>query len=464
MAGIVRLLCFVVIVVAALWAVITRNEEDTKDVRYVLVIDAGSAGSRVHIYEFSHESDNPELVSETFDYVIPGLSSYAESPQEAARSLDPLIETAIKAVPEQYHSSTPIAVQATAGLRLLKDSQGSRIMEAVYSRLRKSSPFVVDGDMVGILDGKHEGVYAWTTVNYLLGNLNQNIASTGGRTAAVFDLGGASTQIVFEPNLAVYPESVARRALGQADHMYQFRFGNQTHVLYQHSHLGYGLMEARKNIHRIITEEAISRDKLTSEMHVHQGQVLLNPCVSVGLNRTVEVDISDALDIEHLIRLSMMGPDRAQPSECIEYAKKSLNLDKECHDGFCGFNGVYQPSLSETFSNEDIYIVSYFYDRISPLNMAQSFPLVELQLLTEKVCKGADYWQEFDDDTVFELVDRPEWCLDLAYMFSMLHYGYGIPLYRHVTIAKQVDGYGLSWALGLALQMLQQPVQTVEYD
>ena len=46
------------------------------------------------------------------------------------------------------------------------------------------------------MDGKDEGVYAWITTNYLLGNIG---SSEKLPTAAVFDLGGRFTQIVFEP-------------------------------------------------------------------------------------------------------------------------------------------------------------------------------------------------------------------------------------------------------------------------
>ena len=41
-----------------------------------------------------------ELDSDTFEQLKPGLSAYPEDPQAAALSLNPLLETAMKTVPE----------------------------------------------------------------------------------------------------------------------------------------------------------------------------------------------------------------------------------------------------------------------------------------------------------------------------------------------------------------------------
>ena len=45
-------------------------------------------------------------------------------------------------------------------------------MDEVRSHLEKDYPFaVVSEDGISIMDGKDEGVYAWVTANYLLGNI-----------------------------------------------------------------------------------------------------------------------------------------------------------------------------------------------------------------------------------------------------------------------------------------------------
>lgn len=53
---------------------------------YGLMIDAGSTGTRIHIFEFSHDTKNPaspfKLENEIFMEVKPGLSDYAQRPVE----------------------------------------------------------------------------------------------------------------------------------------------------------------------------------------------------------------------------------------------------------------------------------------------------------------------------------------------------------------------------------------------
>ena len=69
-------------------------------VRYAIVFDAGSTGSRIHVFKFSMEDGELKLESDTFEQLKPGLSSYADDPQKAAESLKPLLETAVKTVPK----------------------------------------------------------------------------------------------------------------------------------------------------------------------------------------------------------------------------------------------------------------------------------------------------------------------------------------------------------------------------
>ena len=56
--------------------------------RYAVVIDAGSTGSRVHAFAFAETADGGlDLLSDTFEQLKPGLSSYAAEPAKGAASL-----------------------------------------------------------------------------------------------------------------------------------------------------------------------------------------------------------------------------------------------------------------------------------------------------------------------------------------------------------------------------------------
>lgn len=134
------------------------------------MIDAGSTGSRIHVYKFHNCFAAPTLEHETFEQIKPGLSSYPHDPQKAAESLDSLLDLAVAEIPKELQSCTPLAVKATAGLRLLGEAQSRAILEAVEKRINSKYPFPLPAeDGVIIMEGKDEGVYAWITTNYLLG-------------------------------------------------------------------------------------------------------------------------------------------------------------------------------------------------------------------------------------------------------------------------------------------------------
>jgi len=134
------------------------------------VIDAGSTGTRVLAFQF-HEtiSDrNLKLRDEIFVEVKPGLSAYAEDPAGAAKSVETLLQKAREFIPREAWATTPIALKATAGLRLLPKEKADGILEAVEAVVG-SSGFAATKDSVGIMDGVDEGIFSWFTVNFLLG-------------------------------------------------------------------------------------------------------------------------------------------------------------------------------------------------------------------------------------------------------------------------------------------------------
>ena len=285
--------------------------EDARLVQYALMIDAGSTGSRIHIYKFNNCGPSPAYEYEVFKQTKPGLSDYGEDPLGAAQSLDVLLDEAVNVIPQALWSCTPVAVKATAGLRLLGATESAAILDAVKHRLHEKYPFaVVERDGVVIMDGSDEGVYAWITTNYLLGTIRPDspvsIAATtpgGPSTYAVLDLGGASTQIVFEPS---FGEGKPNAAFVQGEHKYELNFGGKSYILYQHSYLGYGLMRARKSIHRLVEFMASFNQSPSDEPTRPTGDIP-NPCLAKGTSRIVQLDA--ALPGEEVRNVTMVGRD-----------------------------------------------------------------------------------------------------------------------------------------------------------
>ncbi|GKZ86416.1 guanosine-diphosphatase [Aspergillus niger] len=441
----------------------TKPHDPSKPlIQYALMIDAGSQGSRIHVYRFNNCGPTPELENEVFEQTEKrqggsGLSAYKEDAEGAAKSLDPLMQVALKSVPADYQSCSPIAVKATAGLRMLGPEMSQRILEAVRTRLETVYPFpVVSREQGGvqIMDGSDEGVYAWITTNYLLGKIGGPDETP---TAAIFDLGGGSTQIVFQPTFPKSPSGGMPEHLADGDHKYSLQFGGRHFDLYQHSHLGYGLMAARDAVHKAIVDAKLAASPVDMSW---LKQPISNPCIGPGMERDVELTFDNDHPLAGKVTVKMVGPKQGASAapQCRGLTEKILNKNADCKLAPCSFNGVHQPSLEKTFAREDVYIFSYFYDRTKPLGMPDSFTLDELHQLTSTVCAGEPAWNIFEgvEDALPQLRDRPEWCLDLNFMLGLLHTGYEMPLSREVKIAKKIKNNELGWCLGASLPLLSQ--------
>ncbi|BGP18013.1 hypothetical protein JCM10213_005052 [Rhodosporidiobolus nylandii] len=428
-----------------------------KATTYAIMIDAGSTGSRLHLYTFSHCDPDPaalpKLEHEDFLTTKPGLSSYAGRPKDAAESLRGMMQQAFDKVPEKERGCTPIAVKATAGLRILGPKQSNEILSEIERWLNDEWPFVVGKDGVVVMDGRDEGVYAWITINFLLGLIGPNQPASAG-SAAVMDLGGASTQIVFEPIF----DPISQDSLAPGDHVYDLSFAGAPHVLYQHSHLGYGLMQARRAVHNLVAfsyvwqsapkGQPVEWERLTEKDRIH------NPCVFKGETKVVSLDPPGRTPVN----VTMEGTG-AGFEACRRVVEVMIAKDAACEHPPCAFAGVYQPKMAEVFAAGKVWALSYFYDRIAPLGLTSPFSISSLRQLTADVCAGksSPSWSRFkgNKEAMFELSDRPEYCLDLTFMYSLLSLGYELEEERQVWMGKKVGDVELGWALGAALALVE---------
>ncbi|CAE6446949.1 unnamed protein product [Rhizoctonia solani] len=436
----------------------SAHSPDKKLVQFALMVDAGSTGSRIHVYKFNNCKPTPSLEYEVFKMNRPGLSSYKDDPSAAARSLDELLDVAVKAVPKEFQNCAPVEVKATAGLRLLGHDTAQAILDAVRTRLRTQYPFPVSSraSAVEIMDGRDEGVYAWLTANYLLGTLDSSKSTSKSlvETYAVLDLGGASTQIVFEPT---FPDT--HQTLLDGEHKYELTFAGRTHTLYQHSYLGYGLMQARRSVHNLV-------GFMWEFTHPNEGDIVrakvANACLNRGSQRDVELE---GVSGSKARKVTMIGADVGSFEACKRVLELVMAKDAICQTKPCSFNGVYQPSILDTFPTGGILALSYFYDRIFPLlppsqtspSKPITLPINQIATMAKHAC--ADNKAYFPADGQKELEDRPESCLDLTFLYVLLRLGYEFEEDRVVGVEKKVAGTELGWCLGAAIAMLDAKIE-----
>lgn len=375
--------------------------------RYGVMLDAGSTGSRVHAYEFDyHPTGSVELLDELFVETKPGLSSFKADPKAAAESLRPLLDAAVKKIPTEALRCTPVELKATAGLRLIGAEHAEAILEAVRA-LFKEYPFAIGGPNAAIvMDGKDEGPYAWMTVNFLLETLN---AKAKKRPAAIIDMGGASTQIVFKPDDDALMKSV------EPDKTFIVSTEGYDAKIYTHSHLGYGLKQAGKRMMSVAKQRAFA-------------------CLPVGTTETID-GVEAAND-----EVKQSFPD------CLAIADKILNKHLPCPKS-CSFNGVPQPQLTSAFSGE-LYVFSYYYDRMSAFLGEDGVSSVgALRKMAEGVCGNEGEYASHNKGTM---------CMDLTYLYSLLRTGYDLPESTTLYVKKKIKGIETAWTLG-AMMVAMKP-------
>lgn len=401
----------------------------TPKTQFAIVIDAGSTGSRVHIFKFTYKKTGTlELNFDEFQQLKPGLSSYPDDPQAAANSLAPLVDLALKTVPKDQQSSTPIMVGATAGLRLLPGNKADVILAEVRTWLRQF-PFTFKDDDVKILSGVDEGAFAWLTLNYLLGKLG----GPHSKTVAAIDLGGGSVQEAF----AMSQEEA--KAAPKADYITKLRGGGQEYTVYVYSYLGYGLMAGRAAV--------LSEDPNGPQDDSH-------PCVAKGYSGKYEYGGKTIPAIGH--------DQGAKHGECISTVLTALKNDAKCGapQKQCSFGGAWGgPRVPSIF-----YVSSYFFDRAHEAGLITDAEANEAMVAPrhfKDIAKKACDLHVDHVETQFPRVQephRPYFCLDLTYAHTILTHGFKIAEEKEVTLVKRVkyknEFIEAAWPLGAAINML----------
>ncbi|EGT40234.1 hypothetical protein CAEBREN_28059 [Caenorhabditis brenneri] len=386
---------------------------------FTIVIDAGSTGTRLHLYQSKRKYSkrfhiiHAQIIFIPFQ-VKPGLSSFAKSPSSAADSLEPLLQRARKEVPHFMWEKTPITLKATAGLRLLPGDMADDILEKVEERVFNSGFFAAFPDAVNVMPGSDEGVYSWFTLNILLETLFTDEPSVGNkpaahRSVAAFDLGGGSTQLTYWPNNeAVFSEHIGyKRDIDFFGH----------HIrLFTHSFLGNGLIAARLNILQMETDNEIES--------AHQ---LFTSCLPEGFQLT---------EWEYALKFwNINGTSSHSFATCYDIAKKFVESSEIMH-------------LKE-LKGSPIYLFSYFFDRAlnSGLVKGNDGGQIELRQFKEAAeiaCQRGP--SEIDDGSHW----MPWQCLDLTYIYSLLKDGYEFEDNQPIVLAKKIKGMEVSWGQGLA--------------
>ncbi len=176
--------------------VIPSQSAIAAEVTYVSVIDAGSSGSRIALYEDgSQPLGSPNRLMEKKPSVPP-LSDFESNPNEAGpKGIGPLLDEldAYLLTKGIDKSSVSVSVLATAGLRNVeqRDPAAEAAIIASVTAYIPTRGYVV-GE-VTIMSGQREALYAWIDANASDGTLDD-----GDNNIGIVEIGGSSAQVAFQ--------------------------------------------------------------------------------------------------------------------------------------------------------------------------------------------------------------------------------------------------------------------------
>ncbi|KAJ1678759.1 Guanosine-diphosphatase, partial [Spiromyces aspiralis] len=271
-------------------------------------------------------------------------------------------------------------------------------------------------------------------------------------TAGIFEMGGASTQIVFEPLTRSFDDSAITPVKFPSDYLAAIDISGQTHKLYQHSYLGYGLDEARRQAYELLAAEAARNNRNSIDSPCFPDTFTENFVLGESMVRIYgNSSATLAADTDQQAALAHLNYER-----CSKLVRKILKKDHPCNTAPCSFNGVSQPRLSESLLKEQpFYVTSFFYDIASQFGLDTKFTPREFENLAKKVCQHDP--SMFADAKGGEFLrSRPITCIDITYLVSILLDGVEMPPERTLSTAMTIDGFQNNWGLGVALSMLNQ--------
>jgi Golgi nucleoside diphosphatase len=206
---------------------------------YAVFIDAGSTGSKLHVFRYNETASLPDIKDIFSEKIKPGLSSFADRPNEAGPYFKKLLDDASQFLQKSGADlkTTKINILATAGMRFLPEDKQKAIYSTLSNYVKNNYEFSMGN--IKTISGQMEGFYGWLDVNYLLGRF-QNDQSTVGS----IDMGGASTQIAF-----------ATEDVSKPDDEIQIDVNHKHYMVFSKSFLGLGEDQIRE---KMMTDQAAS--------------------------------------------------------------------------------------------------------------------------------------------------------------------------------------------------------------
>nr|CAD2123792.1 unnamed protein product [Meloidogyne enterolobii] len=459
----------------------SKGMDIKENLNYGIIIDAGSTGSRLFLYEWISKSDKQlidiKIVNDlegkpVVKKVTPGLSSFAEKPDAAPDYLLPLLQYASERIPTHKRPKTPLFIFATAGMRLLPLEKQNLIISSLRKKLPKIIELKINPENIKVITGKWEGIYSWIAVNYMLGRFNSTTNSLSmntqignndnnfkilerQKTAGMIDMGGASTQIAFELPLNLNEQQSKEEDENENIQIIQLISSTKQFLfkIFVTTFLGFGVNEGAKKYEKLLWS------KINNGRNSSEKEIILDGCLPKDFLKLTSIEDEDG---QQFVRKG-----DGQWDNCVQdIATLIFDKHKECpKTKKCFFGGVKIPkgvSLSDFelygfseywFSVDDVLSLGGIYDHDIFEEKAKQFCRQTWREIKKKV--RAKQYPKADRDRI------ETQCFKSAWIHAILHNGFYVEEKRnHFQSAFKIKGQEVQWALGAMIyQMRDFPVK-----
>ncbi|XP_059721395.1 ectonucleoside triphosphate diphosphohydrolase 8-like isoform X3 [Haemorhous mexicanus] len=448
-AGLLAATCVCSIIALILSVVNVKDVLLPPSTKYGLVFDAGSTHTSLYTYQWRANKENGTgIVSQVEACSVsgPGISSYADDPAGAGASLKPCLDRAMKIVPAEQQRETPTYLGATAGMRLLREENSSKAEQVLAEVSKAIGEYPVDFRGARILTGSEEGSFGWITVNYLLEALVKfSFAEKwehpqDTEVLGALDLGGASTQITFQPGVPVEDRNTS----------VFFRLYGTNYSLYSHSYLCYGQSQALKMLLAALHQASSSTQ-------------IKHPCYPQGYQENITVaELYDSPCV-HAPSSASPGPvlmvtGTGDPAACATAVRRLFNFTCGAQ-GPCGFNGVYQPPVRGQF-----FAFAGFYYAFNFLNLTRQQSLSEVNTTVLSFCRRN--WIELVQSFPGDLKYLHTYCSMAFYILTLLLDGYKFNehTWSNIHFSRQAANTDIGWTLGFMLNLTNMiPAEALQH-
>lgn len=423
--------------------------------RFYVVLDCGSTGTRVYVYQatIDHNSDGLPFVLKSYTEGVsrkpsgraydrmetePGLHTLVHNTSGLKAAINPLVRWAEKQIPQQAHKTTSLFLYATAGVRRLPSADSKWLLDKSWSIL-KESPFLCRREWIKIISGMEEAYYGWIALNHRTGVLGASLKKA---TFGALDMGGSSLQVTFESEEHVHNETSL-----------SLRIGAVNHHLSAYSLAGYGLNDAFDKSVAHILKKPSSADLVSGNIEIrhpclqsgYKEQYICSQCFSKQQDGASPVIRGRNLGnrVKSGLPVQLIGAPNWE--ECSALAKIAVNLSEwsnqdpgiDCDLQPCAL----PPNLPRPYG--------HFYGMSGFFVVYRFFNLTSEAALDDVLEKGREFCEKNWEIAKNSVPPQPfieQYCFRAPYIVLLLREG------LHITENQIIIGSGsITWTLGVAL-------------